>query len=487
MFHRFFMGKKPALALVLPALVLGIAAADEQRGFSAKVDIDVNMLEYAAHTESDSELRPYSHNTQTVSGPMRGFNPHDDTTVSVEYNGGSYGGTLGLSVNADPFNVKAGAIKAWVMPFGKWVRLTGGIDIGAGYADSLDADPGMRIYTGATSPRWDASRDPDNITQDKGVLLEGFLGPLTLALAGQYFTPNTLSLDVKGVENEHTRWVNVDQRRYGYGARVGYELGPVGKINVSYIMEYDNIGQNNYSLDRDGNAVPNAASAEVSTHLFGVYASLQPLAGLGVSAGYNGVFTKYLDEFYQASKWNQTLFPNVYQNGVNLNLRYRGIDRLTLRSDHNVSFWADRDYRIFGMPGRSDNDGLAAETLGGAFAEVSHFLLWNGIGAVWQINGPVKAEIYMRNLYREDAAKQAGGAEYRWMRDKFVVEARAVYQINRNAEIYAGVTVENTVTAVSKDVNAQNTSKFKTGVVSRETVDTDFVIKIPMGMTIKLQ
>jgi hypothetical protein len=165
--------------------------ADEARGFTATVDIDVNAFQLRSKIFSDENDRQFAHNVTTIENlPFGNFNWIEDTSVSFSYQGTSYGGTLSLD---DKDGI--GGIKVWVK-FGSLFKITAGNDIGAGFADSLDADPGMRIYTGSTPAEWDASKDPDNITQDSGILLEAFPGDFTLAFAGQYYNGSTLSLEV---------------------------------------------------------------------------------------------------------------------------------------------------------------------------------------------------------------------------------------------------------------------------------------------------
>jgi hypothetical protein len=476
--------KKIGTGLIMLILVFagGVIFADDAGGFTATVDIDANALEIKSTSYSDETERQFAHGSTSVMYPFGGFNYKDDTAVSLSYDGGFYGGSLSLNDLAEDNGDGIGGINVWVKLFDSRVKITAGNDIGAGYADSLGADPGMRIYNGNTPSTWDANRDPDNITQDHGLLLEFNIAPVTVALAGQYHAAQVRSLEVPN--SGHAQWVDVDQREYGYGMRVGSEIGPWGKINISYINQYSNIGANNYRLDRNNEAVPAVADAETGIHMFGVYASLTPFNDFGVSVGYNGIYTKYLDEFYSASTMVKVLLPEMFQNAVNLNIRYTGIPKLTLRTDHNLSFWADRDYRIFNVPGW-ENSGLNSEALGSSYAEVNHLLLWNGLGASYQFTEIFKVELYLRNLFRQDSAIQKNGAEYIQVRDQVFAEAKTVFTLNKNVELYVGVSFENLLTTATKDINAQIAAKFVDGVEPKATIDTEMVIKIPVGMTIK--
>jgi hypothetical protein len=476
------------------ALVGGLVFPEEGKKFTATVDIDANAFLMRKTTYSDDSIRQYARNTSTMENlPVGGFNMIDDTAVTFSFDSPYYGGTLSL----DDRDNEIGGIKVWAR-IGPYFKITAGNDIGAGYADSLDADPGMRIYTGTITPtssawdesHWNESKDPDNITQDKGVLLESFIGRFTIALAGQYYDGETLSIDVNGNVNQHSKWEYVDQKKYGYGGRMGYDFGGWGKVNVSYVNQYSNIGGNNYLLNpASQEPVPVFASTETNVHMFGAYASLKipPVPGLAVSLGYNGVYTKYLDEFYRNGTLRvETLVPSVYKQGFNFNARYTGIRRLTLRTDNNYSFWTDRDYTPYGITGKG-NYGLESTVEGADMANVDHLFLWNGFGAAWEFTPVFKLSLYVRKLYRETSASN-GSAVWKVSWDKLVGELTATFKPHGdNLELYAGFTLERTGIFFSKEVNAQITRKFVSWADAVDTNDVELAFKIPVGMVIKLQ
>jgi hypothetical protein len=446
-------------------------------------------------TYSGEEDRQRAHSVSAVEHlPFGGFNLKDDTVVSFSYEDASYGGSLSMDYLDNALDINDWIkIKAWVR-LGPHFKITAGNDIGAEYADSLDADPGMRIYTGAATAAspWDESKNPDNITQDKGVLFESLIGPLTLAFAGQYYDGSTESLAVDGSKNKYSVWEDVDQKSYGYGARAGWAFGSWGKVNVSYINQYRNTASN-YRIDPSTKKpVPSIPNAEVDTRMFGAYASMRvpPVPGLAFTLGYNGILTRYFDEFYRAlggTGMTETLVPSVYQQGVNVNLRYKGIPRLTLRTDNNYSFWTDRDYSPFGIPQRG-NYGLGSSVEGDAYSNVDHRLLWNGIGAAYEFTGSFKLSLYCRRLCRRDTALQSDGVEWEVSWEKLAGELTAAFKpFGEGVELHAGITVEHETRFSSKEVNAQITSKFVSADRAADTTDTELVLKIPVGMTIKLQ
>ncbi|GHV89129.1 hypothetical protein AGMMS50267_14890 [Spirochaetia bacterium] len=295
------MQKKLGFSLIVLTLCAGFGYAFDLNGFEINIDLDVNAFELRQEEKSDVEQRRGAGNfkPQTIAWPFGGYNLNGDTNLYLTYTGERFGGTFGLSVE-DDYWVKSPALKAWAKPFGDWFKITVGKDIGSGYVDNLDADPGMRIYYGVTQAKWADTKDPDNITQDEGVLLESFFAPVTIAMAGRYYDPTVFPIALNSNVPNRTKdeWEYVDQVKFSYGARVGSEIGSFGKVNASYIIEYSNWASSNqqdyYGVDSNNDVVAKRADAEVMDHLFGVYASLTPLTDFGVSIGYNGIITKYL-------------------------------------------------------------------------------------------------------------------------------------------------------------------------------------------------
>jgi hypothetical protein len=356
----------------------------------------------------------------------------------------------------------------------------------------------MRIYNGVEQDSWDADRDPDNITQDQGILLEAFMGPVSVALAGRYYNPTVFALDINPTdpneEERHTKWAYKDESEFSYGIRLGSLVGEWGKLNASYILEWSNYGheqQNFYTKDRDGVIVPAFATAEAANHLFGLYASLKPLPDLGLSLGYNGILTSYLDRFYSAGAWQETTLPRVYQQAANLNLRYTGISKWVFRTDHNISFWTDKNYSIFGITAIKDM-GTAAQSQTLGLADVGHLLIWNGLGIGYQLSGNWKLDLYVRSLYRRDLAQdvQVDHEEFHFNRASAKAELKGIWQPNKNLEFYTGMIIENTSTGISKDVNKRRVNE-PNGFISQEAVngirDSAFSFKIPTGITIRMR
>jgi len=228
--------------------------------------------------------------------------------------------------------------------------------------------------------------------------------------------------------------------------------------------------------------------------MFGVYASLKLFAGFGLSLGYNGIVTKYLDEFYSLNAWQKTSMPVVYQQALNLNLRYTGLDDWVFRTDHNVSFWTDQNYTIFGTAIK--DRGVLSESQNTGLADVDHLLVWNGLGVNYRLTDTWKLDLYGRNLYRRDKAVGVIDAttheqeEFLFTRDEVEVKFKAIWGPNPNLEFYAGVEAKYQITAISKDVHARNV-RDPDGFVSpdavKDTADTTFKIRFPLGVTVRMR
>jgi hypothetical protein len=512
------MLKKWAAALLLPAIAAAASAqttgfgadsifAKGLAGFEVNLDMDVIAFQYEKNEKSDADQRIYAgdYKPELITWPFggregeyAGRNFAGDSNLYITYTGAKFGGTFGISVE-EKYMAKVGTLKAWLQPLG-WLKISGGIDMDADYIDNLDADPGMRIYNGDTQADWAAYRNPDNITQNQGIMLESFLGPATLAFAGRYYEPTVHAIDINGAANNHTEWVYVNEARYSYGARAAWRFGDRAKVNASWLIEYSNYGdkqQNFYNIDRDGNVVPTVATAETARHLFGLYGSVYPLSALGISLGYNGIATKYCDEFYNLGTytWDNTAMPLVYKQAVNLNMRYKA-GPWTIRTDNVLNFWTDKNYQIFGISNRNnkiEDMGIVAESQAGDYADVNHLLLWNGLGAGYQFTPTIKAELYARNLYRVDNAADTGPQRqtYQFNRNMLSVELKGIWKPNEYVEAYISLLLEDTMTAISKDIHEQNRdppySGFKPGVDSADTLDTQMVFKVPIGVTIKMK
>jgi predicted porin len=462
---------------------------DEGKGFTAQVDIDTNLFQMTQAGFSDAKERQDRTDYFLIDNyPLGGFNVLDDTNVAFGYNGDWYGGNL--SLNKDGL----GGVKAWLGFFNNKLKITGGNDIGYGYADSQGADAGLRVYddnvrigrTGADDPSIDTSKNPDNITQDKGLLIELDLDPLKIAVAGggniNDFAESIGSFKpaLNPPDNDP-----IYGHSFQYGANIGYKIGELAKVNGSYVLQA-NKDKDKYRYDPKLGVVAFEPDAEIWTHLFGVYASVYPWSNdsLGITVGYAGVLIKYLDEYYETSDKSETAIPQILKNGINLTARYK-TDKLTIKTDHNVSFWIDKNYRIYNLY-KTEQDslknwGLFPKTNDSSnHSDVSHFFLWNGIGASYKFTPVIEGSIYARNLFRKDKTE-----EYDLVNNYTSLELKSTFHFSPNVEAYAGVTWQYTTRTASEGLT-KGSGEFGANAPG-ETHDFQSMIQIPVGFTVKLQ
>jgi hypothetical protein len=462
-------------------------AIDDRRGFTAQVDIDTNLFQLTQTEYSDAKERYKRTNSFLIDNyPFGGFNITDDTNVGFAYNGAWYGGNLSLNSGG------LGGIKAWISFFDNKLKISAGNDIGYGYADSQGADAGLRVYDDNVRTNndgknddddetVDSSKNPDNITQDKGILFEFDLDPVKIAVAGS----GNMTDVAKNIGSVMSASNNdpLYGHNFQYGVNIGSKLGGFAKINGSYILQGDkDETQYEYNSNAD-RIIATGPDAETWNHLFGAYASIYPLNNdsVGITLGYAGVFTQYLEEFSIDSK---TAMPRVFKNGINLTARYR-TDKLTIKTDHNYSFWSDKNYKIYYLykpdaQKMKDYGFLAESNSDSSISSVSHSFLWNGIGASYKFTEVLEGSIYVRNLLRTDETPK-----YKMTINYFSLELKSTFRIGAQVEAYGGITWHYTGRTVSESLS-DDLDEFGANP-PRETTDYVNMIQIPIGITVKLQ
>jgi hypothetical protein len=467
---------------------------NDQRGFTAQVDIDTNLFRATQTSYSDAGDRFREggnlHRTNSFlieDYPFGGTNIFDGTNVAFGYNGGWYGGNF--SINSGGL----GGIKAWLSFLDDKIKISAGNDIGYGYADSQGADAGLRVYDDHVrttadrgNPTIDSSRNPDNITQDKGVMVEFDMAPLKIALAGSG-NPDGFTKESDGLHIGSLISATNDEPIYGYsfqyGANIGGKIGETAKVNAAYVVQaVKDKAQYRYDTTA-GKIIAKSPDAETWNHLFGVYGSYYPWGNdsLGVTLGYAGVFVKYLDEFEVNST---TTLPGIFKHGLNVTARYK-TDALTIKTDHNYSFWADKNYNIYNLYKPAEevmkDYGLLANTSDASDkSDVAHSFLWNGIGMSYRFTPVIEGSVYTRNLLRTDETP-----EYKMTTMYFSIELKTTFRFSPNVEAYGGITWQYTGRTASEGI-AKASEEFGTNPV-KETTDSVHMIQIPIGFTVKLQ
>jgi hypothetical protein len=367
-----------------------------------------------------------SQNSSSVSLPFANLDwVSDDSTISFGYQSDRFGGKYSFKKS----NITSfGAVQGWVQFGGPdaHLKISAGNDNDSTYADPLGADPGPRVYTGGTGNNWQAHKNPDNITQGNGVVLNGVWRGLTVDLAASQFTvtPRKTQTPKPGTVNTYGDTEDMDLQ---YGGRVGYQLGGFGKLNLSYILAYTRLASKFGWDTQTLTLTATAADAEVYTHHYAAFAGLTPVSGLGVTLGYSGIVTKYLDEYWTINGIMTATFPLIWKHAVNLNLRYTGLlaGALRLRTDNSMTVYTDKNYSTLDLSGASWGQDYNAAASGKNYAEIQHFFLWNGLGAEYdlaQFGGgrKVMLTLYARNLLRQELANsRVEVQEYRYIRVVF--------------------------------------------------------------------
>jgi len=447
--------------------------------------------------------------------PLSTQNWYSGTGVSFSYNGDFFGANVSFdfTTGGDPYwdrdkrewrdryPISAGDMNAWVKPFGDLLKLSLGRGIGSGFISSQGGED-LRVYTGGTRfdnanrDGWDSNRSSDNISQGEGILLEGFFGPLALALAGRYSSSNlfTISLNPNDpIATQDTKYVYTDQYTFSYGARIGYEINQMVRLSASYIVEFDNgTGDNFRADDRDDNIIkPVSGDAYFTRNLFGLNTSFNVINDLGISIGYNGVFTQYPKQLLSAGNMVDLAKPTVLQQGFSFNLRYSGLENWVLRTDHNFSFYGDKDYSIYRIP-QLGNIGLSvASDLTRSHPTINHLYLWNGLGFNYRFSDTFRLDFYVRNLHRRSTANDPeNNIEFLFTKNLSVCEIKGIWQPRGNYEFFIGITAENTVTFVSQEVGRRSTGQqdgFTVAANAKDIRDTLFYFKVPFGMTVRFR
>ena len=479
-----------------------VIQVDEERGFTAQVEITSNLFQFTDIYFSDALERSFRTNHRFIENlPGGATNVLGGSGVRFGFNADWFGGAL--SVNAGGVD----GVRAWVSFIDGFIRVTGGNDIGFGMADAMGAGAGLRVYDDHVrdggqgrpeDPTIDSNRNPDNITGDRGLLLEFDIErlaptvPLRIALAAGG-NLSDLTNNIGNALNLPTGNPAIMEAVYGhsmhYGINIGGRIGDIARVNTAYIFQ----SEKDTGLFRFDSGtqriVARFADAHTMTHQFGLFASLFPFRddSLGFTVGYAGVLVRYLDEFEIASITNQ---PQVMKHGINFAARYR-TGNLTLRTDHNFSFWDDRNYRVFALhrPHLMWQDyGLFATThANAAIAQVRHSFLWNGLGAAYQITPVFEFSAYARNLLRIDESEQ-----FRMLNSYANLELRSTFRLSPSVEAFVGFVFDYTLRQVNRELNealdtAGGVPEFHVGLERRATTDTRLIVQIPIGLTVRLQ
>ncbi|GHV30644.1 hypothetical protein AGMMS4952_17970 [Spirochaetia bacterium] len=479
-------------------LSVNIFAQESRDGrLSASLVLDAEAFRLTSETYERADIRVKSYqDTTLVQLPLSNISYWKDSKLNVGYDAGRWGGRISMTQESLA-NSGFGGLAGWVNV--GFLRISIGNDIKSTYAESLGADPELRLYTGKSgdSVAWDASKNPDNITGDEGVLLEASLASFSFALAaGGYLASLTLEDPITNTNIFPTK----DAFDLRYGARVGYNLPKAGKLNVSYMIEGKKIATMYGRKTDSSDIVPKQAQAEFFDHSFGLYASLNPSEDFDLTIGYNGALTSYLSEFYNQSLRTmvETGYPIVFKNGLNVNGRWRKYP-LTFRTDNSLTYWEDKNYSLFETGNSAWIDlGLLDKNTADQYAGINHFVLWDGFGVSYRLTEVLSLGSYLSNLFSFYTAKggMPGGSSgtYTFFRDELSFDISATISLNANIEAYIKLGVVEKITFRSRDLNVQTRGFFIQNINNNssnpaptpvETTDSSFWFRIPIGITVK--
>jgi hypothetical protein len=146
--------------------------------------------------------------------------------------------------------------------------------------------------------------------------------------------------------------------------------------------------------------------------------------------------------------------------------------------------------------------GLLPALQADSYTTIGHIVLWNGIGASYNIMPNLIGSLYARNLFSRYSASgtvPGGGdtnADYVITNDTISVELKVAYKINAKAEVFAKVIIDNHIITRSAALNAQSSGFFIENINNSSandrptpvaTVDNVLNVRIHIGIILKLQ
>jgi hypothetical protein len=478
---------------------------DENRGEGLVVSLDMAVDAFNTSIKSfehpeirGKEAQPHTETRFFISE----WEFAKDANASIGYDSKYFGGNFAFQPQATGQNWTFGAkIRGWAQF--AFLRVVLGNDIETLYADRQGSDEALAVYTSNTSGEW-FWEDPDNITNSTGLLVRFFLDPLTIDLAAGDFDYKWESTPrIEGSTDE-----NIYKDRYTtsfrYGARIGYEIGDIGKINASYKISQNKIATNFNLIGGDSSElVADRADAEAYEHVYGLYGSFY-FNSLSFTLGYVGTLSVNLPEFYSRAsgenKMVKTNIPIIPQNGIVFNAMWKG-DQFTIRTDNGVTFWSDKNYEVFDVNQSVSWDyNLISEDRGKNFAFVEHFVMRNGLGLSFPFTNKLGGNIYLFNsLIQYSASGNTAGSdvarrtmEYIFWEDEVRLELGLTYTFNPNINVYIKLKVADTMVSRSLDLNQQTIGFFEDRVHFKTTepvatMDSTFSVNIPIGISIQMR
>jgi hypothetical protein len=440
-------------ALVLAVLICPAVFAEE--GFTAKVDVDTNLVQFFHQdiqndTYIDNAVMPRTDSVYFMRNPN-----YDDVDLTMQYTDPDdrYGGTINFAFSATPDKYfTLGDLFGWVR-ISRFFRGKLGI-----YTDRLvekvggDKDLGVLLF-GIDK----ANSDLTFSTSDSlglGSAAIGFLptaiiplGDLGEVNVSGFFAPNEYYLAQKTTNS-------YDQ---SYGASVmipayaTYKFG--GSLKYTF-PEYLTLG----AAYRTAHSEP-VTTTDIGfiSHDIGVYGIVTLPFGLKTGIGYSGNLV------YEDKDDDDQEIRKPLKSAIHLDLGYGGIPRLNIGLYNNVSFYTVEKADTIGYIAEADrlNPNL--------FGDEESLVLYNEVSVSYDVTETFTPTLMVRNYYGS-LNNLDGGKGQDYSKNTFIVEVLARYKINDNIQARGGVKFEKT--------------DYGTPVSSQVLQNSNYAVSIPIGLTV---
>jgi hypothetical protein len=462
--------KKIMVALLMAALFAGsVFAAD---GFSLTVDVNGNLFTTTAG------------NGTTETGFFKSLDGgSNDSDLEFAYTDpdGAYGATLHYEVgqagdnkNAGSFGVYNTKANAWVK-FGNIVKLSAGRGIDYRAIEKVGGDKdfgaiGLKnfgaVFAGGKTANPDFSTT-DAFKFGSGLVANIFAGPVNIGLfagpsTGVSAWDESTNLPWYDAEtdvmwNGSAKLKNVlNLFNYEYGLSLLYEsdVADVGAALKLSRVDAESTGVTEVTTPETGTIIgylpdgtpvyspsgftPSSTSdfptkgswGTIATN-FGVYGKVKAIDALVIGVGYAG-YKEYADADKDPGKYN-----SPFVSGVNLDLKYTGIDKLTLGLYNNASFYSLSEEKESGLVVQQQR---------------SFFFLFDELNVGYALTEKLSIDARVRNYLATTTFKTGSDdKEGNVGVDQLAIRAGVVYKVKPNAQVWARAQFTNYAHSTSFD------------------------------------
>jgi hypothetical protein len=443
--------RKVFVAIALAALACGTAFAEGE--FSAKVDIDANLLNFT-HTDVQNDEyiipteKPESNVTNVLGSPNFG-----DAEIKVAYTDSEdrFGAVIGFDFDEKlTGTVPLGDLYGWGRIGSKDSFFSTKFQLGKftdRVIEKIGGDKDLGVLTIDVSGKANEisidTTDSFGLGDDTiGFLAWVYVGPVAVnvfAAPSAYHKAQYLIADNDTTETK----IKVDPYySYKAGGSLAYTLPDILTIGASFRQTHT-AGSSIYKGDISND--------------YGLYGDIIALSNLGVEIGlgYSGRIA-FEDE-------EDGIDYAPIQHAVHLDAKYTGIDKLVVGLYNNLSFSTLAKDKTLAY----DEDIAAIMDI---YTDESTFVLYNELEVSYDLTEKFTPSLNFKNYYSTILGRN-GVKDRDYGKDTFSVEAKATYKITGNASLRAGVKFENILYATPED-----------SVILR---NNSYSISIPVGVTIE--